>query len=62
MQQVQDWWKAKSTEEMSLDEPLQEVHLVDKEVAFMASVHFFHRGRNDFRHAVRDRQTTKRHF
>jgi hypothetical protein len=52
IQQVQEWWKAKSTEEMAIDDPLQEVHLVDKEVAFMAPAYFFQRGRNFFRRAV----------
>ena len=51
-QQVQDWWKAKSSEAMTLDEPLQEVHLMNKEVAFIAPVGFYQRGRNDTLHAV----------
>jgi hypothetical protein len=51
-QQVQEWWKAKSPEEMTIEGPLQEVHLRNKEVAFMAPVGFYQRGRNFIWHAV----------
>lgn len=37
-QQVQDWWKAKSSEALTIEGPLQEVHLMDKEVAYIAPV------------------------
>src|SRR5690348_7827249 len=45
-QQVQDWWKAKSSEDLTIEGPLQEVHLMDKEVAFVAPVGFYERGPN----------------
>ena len=51
-QQVQAWWKAKSAEEMTIEGPLQEVHLRTREVAFMAPVGFYQRGRNFIWHAV----------
>jgi hypothetical protein len=50
--QVQTWWKASSTEELTIEGPMQEVHLVDKEVAFIAPVGFYGRGRNSIWHAV----------
>src|ERR1700761_321935 len=51
-QQVQDWWKAKSSEPLTIEEPLQEVHLMDKEVAYIAPVGFYERGRNFIWHSV----------
>jgi hypothetical protein len=51
-QQVQEWWKAKSPEEMTIEGALQEVHLRNKEVAFVVPVGFYQRGRNFIWHAV----------
>lgn len=51
-EQVQEWWTARSAEMLTLDGPLQEVHLMDKEVAYIAPVGFYGRGRNFIWHAV----------
>lgn len=51
-EQVQEWWKAKSSEEMTIEGPLQEVHLRNKEVAFLVPVGFYQRGRNFIWHTV----------
>jgi hypothetical protein len=51
-QQVQDWWKAKSSEALTIEGPLQEVHLMDKEVAYIAPAGFYERGRNFIWHSV----------
>src|ERR1051325_11282360 len=51
-QQVRDWWKAKSSEALTIEGPLQEVHLMDKEVAYIAPVGFYERGRNSIWHSV----------
>ncbi len=51
-QQIQDWWKASSTEELNIDGPLMEVVLMDKEVAFIAPVSLYPRGRNFIWHAA----------
>jgi hypothetical protein len=51
-QQVQDWWRAKSSEALTIEGPLQEVHLMDKEVAYIAPVGFYERGRNFIWHSV----------
>ena len=52
LQKIQDWWKVKNAEELTIEGPLQEVHLMNKEVAFIAPAGFFERGRNDIFHAV----------
>ena len=50
--QVQKWWKAKSSEEMTIEGPLQEVRLRNKEAAFLVPVGFYQRGRNFIWHTV----------
>ena len=49
---MQAWWHATSAEEVTVEGPLQEVHLLDKEVAFIAPVGFYQRGRNFIWHAI----------
>ena len=51
-EQVQEWWRAKSSEEMTLEGPLQEVHLRSKEAAFLVPVGFYQRGRNFIWHTA----------
>ena len=46
------WWKAKSSEALTIEGPLQEVHLMDKEVAYIAPVGFYECGRNSIWHSV----------
>jgi hypothetical protein len=51
-QQVEQWWKTNSSDEMSLDGPLQEVHLINRETAYIAPATLSPRGRNGMFRAV----------
>ena len=50
--EVQAWWKATSSDEMEINGPLQEVRLMNKEVAFIAPAVLSGRGRNGMWRAV----------
>jgi hypothetical protein len=49
---VQSWWKDHTDEQMTIEGDLLEVRLKNLEVAYMAPVSFFSRGRNDIWHMV----------
>src|SRR2546423_4258687 len=56
---VQTWWKLHSAEEMKIEGDLVMVRLRNKEVAFLAPVGFYSRGRNSIWHTILVRPTLK---
>lgn len=58
-QDVQTWWSAKSTEEMTIEGDLKDIRLLNKEVAYLVPVSFYQRGRNFIWHMVMVRPRLK---
>lgn len=49
---IQIWWNSKSKEEMKIEGDLIEIRLRNQEIAYLAPVGFYHRGRNFIWHTV----------